>query len=1729
MKFIVFLEGNLKWRFKKKLASKFTMLKVVSKLRTYCSLVYQLTDSIKGILALFFLLLLSIQAFAQNPVIEGTRTHVNNSETSNHTISLPSDIQVGDLILVAFRIRSSRNIDSATSGWTRLVYEDNSGRTVVYWKSATSSSESFSIGLSGSSRIAAVSYRISNWDTAETPQVAVTTEGTNPPNLNPGWGPFPSLYLGGLTFRESDQAITGIPSGFSNLVQAANTSSGNNRYFEVGIVQKFSSASSEDPSSFSTGGANPTSFTIAIKGKEVVKKLTVTSNAISKVYGANDPALTYTVTGFQGTDNASIITGALSRAAGEDAGTYAISQGTLAAADYEIEYVGANFSITPKTLTITPDSGQSKLAGEVDPLLTYQVSGFVAPDDSSLLAGALSRDPGEDVGLYEITLGGLSETSGNYSLGLIPNITFEIQVLATQYLVTVSNETPLPGAAVTIQAQLTDSNGIAVAESGRSVDWGELGGAATGSFATSSSITDVSGIAVVQFIASSTVGVSTQITASGSGGLFGISPEIITVDAIPTQLVIVQAPSGTTVAGQPFATQPVVEVRDANGNRVQSASTLISLILSQGEGELRGTIELQATNGRATFSGLNIDLVGDDKVILAEADGLVSDFTAIFSISAEEATTLLIYEGDLQVGQVGQAVDVAPTVIIQDVFGNPIAGVSVSFAVTGGGGSISPSGTIQTNTAGIAAVNSWTLGTSAGQNTLVASAAGLPSKTFTALATEDAKQIFTSNGTFTVPAGVTSIVVEAWGAGGAGGGVNGSRSDTRIGGGGGGGAYVKKELSVTPGEVLTLTVGVGGFTTSTNSNGPDGDPSFIDEYRNEVFAAGGNGGDRMSGSSDAAAGGNGGSGSASSGDQVIAGSAGTSGSSSSNAGQGGAGANGGAGGARRTSSGDGNNGANPGGGGSGGASFRNNNDRRGGAGGRGQISIIYPVAVDQFQATVSGNWENVETWEQRFSNGQWLRLNTRPNTNSKVLLSGENVRVQLNEDLNFSGLIKLENGGELAIASAIELSDAALITVGNGGTLSISSSGAITGEGDFILTGGGTLKIASPEGIVASGPSGALRNTGTRSLSQSARYVYNGSGDQVLGDGLPDVISELIVEGGGSLTMDHSLQVTLDLIMNSGTLVVAEPLVIDLGMTLNGVSQVVVPTGKIFQADLLSNLNTNDLSRIKLEPGARYTNLGISSPRLEVHQRLEGEKGWRMLGSPVTGASYLDFLANLESQGFEGSSNPTLQPNVLWWDETDGGTTTQGWRQPTNISQTVPTGRGHYVFVFDAAARAAGGNYSDELPITLTTTGNELNLNNGGFDFGVTFTSRATGLKGDETTGVYSQSVSVDEGFNLIANPTASFIDYFNANGWVKSNLDQTIYVWDQNFNAGQGNFINLTSESSQADRLLAPFQAFWVRTNAAAPVLQMDNGAKDFGSGLFYGRMVQEAAPSPVSKLNLTIAGEDLLANTTLRFSAEGIDDLDPWDAFQLESLSGDWLNLYTTGAIDKDVPLAINHMSLPEESEKIVPLFLSAAKNGKPITGDFTLNWELPETWPTDYQVVLMDHISQQAIDMREVQSYDFTFEAPTALNARLRNEEGEMKMPQAVVFAHPKTEETNPTLRTQAQKVTRPFSIVLGYQGEGASLEYRPETPKLYAPSPNPFMDMTKIKFYLPLEEAVVVKIYDMKGQEVGSFDQAIYPAGTHSLDWRPTAINLSRGVYLIVVQTNTTVLTQKALKL
>ena len=151
------------------------------------------------------------------------------------------------------------------------------------------------------------------------------------------------------------------------------------------------------------------------------RAIEITVNAKSKAYGDADPALTYQITsgGLQFSDS---FTGSLSRATGEDVGTYAINQGTLSAgSNYATTYVGNDLTITQRAIEITADV-KNKTYGDADPALTYQItSGSLAFSDA--FTGSLSRAAGEDAGRYAITQGTLSLGS-NYDITYIGRFLF---------------------------------------------------------------------------------------------------------------------------------------------------------------------------------------------------------------------------------------------------------------------------------------------------------------------------------------------------------------------------------------------------------------------------------------------------------------------------------------------------------------------------------------------------------------------------------------------------------------------------------------------------------------------------------------------------------------------------------------------------------------------------------------------------------------------------------------------------------------------------------------------------------------------------------------------------------------------------------------------------------------------------------------------------------------------------------------------------------------------------------------------------------------------------------------------------------------------------------------------------------------------------------------------------------------------------------------------------------
>lgn len=221
---------------------------------------------------------------------------------------------------------------------------------------------------------------------------------------------------------------------------------------------------------------------------------------------------------------------------------------------------------------------------------------------------------------------------------------------------------------------------------------------------------------------------------------------------------------------------------------------------------------------------------------------------------------------------------------------------------------------------------------------------------------------FTTAGTFTngwtAPLGVTIVTACAVGGGGAG--AQRTTSGTPHGGGGGGGASACKDIAVTPGNAYTYTVGAGGTSSGSPTNG--GLSRFTGDGGSKVEAAGG-----ISAAANSNVGGAGGTTAASDGTTKFAGGAGfTTSASPSNAGGGGASggtsstgtsATSATGASAVTGGGPGGNGATanntagsapasgPGGGGGGGKKTSGGTTRLGGAGFAGQVMLTYIAAL----------------------------------------------------------------------------------------------------------------------------------------------------------------------------------------------------------------------------------------------------------------------------------------------------------------------------------------------------------------------------------------------------------------------------------------------------------------------------------------------------------------------------------------------------------------------------------------------------------------------------------------------------------------------------------------------------------------------------------------------------------------------------------------------------------------
>jgi pectin methylesterase-like acyl-CoA thioesterase len=150
--------------------------------------------------------------------------------------------------------------------------------------------------------------------------------------------------------------------------------------------------------------------------------LLISADSKTKVYGAVNPKLTYTVSGLVGTDALASVSTSCN---GINAGTYPINISNVvfssgSASNYEIQYAGSELQITQAPLNVIANDA-SMTAEDQLPAFSYHFAGFVNGDDSLVIAGApafeTTATSSSAEGTYDIIISKGSLYSENYSFG----------------------------------------------------------------------------------------------------------------------------------------------------------------------------------------------------------------------------------------------------------------------------------------------------------------------------------------------------------------------------------------------------------------------------------------------------------------------------------------------------------------------------------------------------------------------------------------------------------------------------------------------------------------------------------------------------------------------------------------------------------------------------------------------------------------------------------------------------------------------------------------------------------------------------------------------------------------------------------------------------------------------------------------------------------------------------------------------------------------------------------------------------------------------------------------------------------------------------------------------------------------------------------------------------------------------------------------------------------------
>jgi hypothetical protein len=198
--------------------------------------------------------------------------------------------------------------------------------------------------------------------------------------------------------------------------------------------------------------------------------------------------------------------------------------------------------------------------------------------------------------------------------------------------------------------------------------------------------TNEQGVAQVSWTLGSTANVTYTLTARIESSAIG--PVQFSARALPGnagRLRVATQPSSSTPSGTGFATQPVIQLEDQNGNPTPQAGVTVTAAVSSGPGgSLRNATASTDGSGRASFSGLTLTGQVGNYTLSFSASGLIGATSSPFAITVGAPAQLAVVTRPSTLARSRAPLVIQPVLQVQDASGNPVrqAGTVVTASLT---------------------------------------------------------------------------------------------------------------------------------------------------------------------------------------------------------------------------------------------------------------------------------------------------------------------------------------------------------------------------------------------------------------------------------------------------------------------------------------------------------------------------------------------------------------------------------------------------------------------------------------------------------------------------------------------------------------------------------------------------------------------------------------------------------------------------------------------------------------------------------------------------------------------------------------------------------------------------------------------------------------------------------------------------------------------------------------